>query len=175
MHQIGTWTMDGVEGVSGPPIAPGQTFTYDFIATPGGTHWYHSHAGVQYGNGLYGPLIVEEVKPIARYDRDEILLFNDWDHQSAEQLWQELSTRGMGAMGSDAMAASVAKAGSSRVGGSRSGAAMAGDAKPGSAMAAGSMAGAGAGMNSTAMAGKAGQVAAMATPVQALATKGWMG
>lgn len=99
MHQPGTWRMDGVEGVSGPAIPPGESFTYDFVATPAGTHWYHSHAGVQYSDGLFGPLIVEEAKPIARYDREEILLINDWDHESADRIWQKLSTQGMGSMG----------------------------------------------------------------------------
>jgi len=104
MHQPGSWTMDGVEGVSGPAIPPGESFTYDFTATPGGTHWYHSHAGVQYSDGLFGPLIVEEETPIARYDREQILLINDWDHEWADQLWKRLSTQGMGAMDSDGMA-----------------------------------------------------------------------
>jgi multicopper oxidase len=99
MHQPGTWKMDGVEGVSGPAIPPGESFTYDFEATPAGTHWYHSHAGVQYSDGLFGPLIVEEATPIAKYDREEILLINDWEHESAEKTWQKLSTEGMGAMG----------------------------------------------------------------------------
>ena len=99
MHQPGTWKMDGVEGVSGPAIPAGESFTYDFTATPGGTHWYHSHAGVQYSDGLFGPLIVEEETPIARYDREQILLMNDWDHEWADQIWKRLSTEGMGAMG----------------------------------------------------------------------------
>jgi FtsP/CotA-like multicopper oxidase with cupredoxin domain len=99
MHQPGTWKMDGVEGVSGPAIPPGESFTYDFVATPAGTHWYHSHAGVQYSDGLFGPLIVEETTPIAKYDREEILLINDWEHEEAEKIWQRLSTQGMGAMG----------------------------------------------------------------------------
>jgi FtsP/CotA-like multicopper oxidase with cupredoxin domain len=78
MHQPGTWQMDGVEDVSRPPIPPGSEFIYEFKATPAGTHWYHSHVGVQYGNGLFGPLIVEERTPIATYDRDEIVFLNDW-------------------------------------------------------------------------------------------------
>src|SRR5262249_14528880 len=53
MHQPGTWRMDGVDRVSAPPIAAGSEFTYEFRATPAGTHWYHSHVGVQYGNGLF--------------------------------------------------------------------------------------------------------------------------
>jgi multicopper oxidase len=78
MHQPGTWQMDGVDGVSHEPIPPGKEFTYEFIATPAGTHWYHSHAGVQYSDGLFGPLIVDEPAPPAKYDREEIVLINDW-------------------------------------------------------------------------------------------------
>jgi multicopper oxidase len=47
-HQHGTPTMDGVEGVSREPIAPGKSFVYDFVAEPAGTHGYHSHVGVRY-------------------------------------------------------------------------------------------------------------------------------
>jgi FtsP/CotA-like multicopper oxidase with cupredoxin domain len=86
MHQPGTYQMDGVPEISRPPIPPGGEFTYEFKATPAGTHWYHSHVGVQYSNGLFGPLIVEEREPIARYDREEILLISDWFLQPSEAL-----------------------------------------------------------------------------------------
>ena len=86
MHQIGTWRMDGVAGVSQEPIPPGESFDYEFVAQPAGTHWYHSHTGVQYPNGLIGPLIVDEPTPIAQYDRDEILLVNDWFVEPAEAI-----------------------------------------------------------------------------------------
>jgi FtsP/CotA-like multicopper oxidase with cupredoxin domain len=98
MHQPGTWTMDGVPGVSGPPILPGAEFVYEFRATPAGTHWYHSHVGVQYGEGLFGPLVVEEQTPIARYDRDEILVLNDWFLESGDILLARLEKGGMGKM-----------------------------------------------------------------------------
>jgi FtsP/CotA-like multicopper oxidase with cupredoxin domain len=86
MHQPGTWQMDGVEEVSRPPVPSGAEFVYEFRATPAGTHWYHSHTGVQYGDGLLGPLIVEELTPIAAYDREVILLLNDWFLQSGDTL-----------------------------------------------------------------------------------------
>jgi FtsP/CotA-like multicopper oxidase with cupredoxin domain len=70
MHQPGTWQMDGVADVSRPPIPPGEDFTYEFTATPAGTHWYHSHTGVQYSDGLFGPLIIDEPTPPAKYDRE---------------------------------------------------------------------------------------------------------
>ena len=85
-HQHGTPMMDGVEGVSRSPIAPGESFVYDFVAEPAGTHWYHSHVGVQYGNGLFGPFVVEEQSPIATYDRDEVLLISDWFRESGDVL-----------------------------------------------------------------------------------------
>lgn len=34
------------------PIIPGETFTYKFKATELGTHWYHSHSGVQRTEGI---------------------------------------------------------------------------------------------------------------------------
>jgi FtsP/CotA-like multicopper oxidase with cupredoxin domain len=86
LHQPGTWHMDGVDKVSHEPIPPGQSFVYEFEATPAGTHWYHSHVGVQYGNGLIGPLVIDEPTPPARYDREEILLINDWFLRPAEQI-----------------------------------------------------------------------------------------
>ena len=99
-HLPGAWQMDGVDGVSRPPIAPGEEFVYEFQATPAGTHWYHSHTGVQYGDGLFGPLIVEDEKPIGPYDREEILLINDWFVQSSEAILTGLtkSTGGMAGM-----------------------------------------------------------------------------
>jgi FtsP/CotA-like multicopper oxidase with cupredoxin domain len=90
MHQPGTWTMDGVEEVSRPPIPAGAAFVYEFKAAPFGTHWYHSHVGVQYGDGLLGPLIVEERTPIATYDREEVLILSDWFLQPGEALLAHL-------------------------------------------------------------------------------------
>jgi FtsP/CotA-like multicopper oxidase with cupredoxin domain len=86
MHQPGTWRMDGVAGVSGPPVPDGAAFVHEFRATPAGTHWYHSHTGVQYGDGLFGPLIVDEKEPIAAYDREAVLLINDWFLESGDTL-----------------------------------------------------------------------------------------
>jgi multicopper oxidase len=84
MHQPGTWQMDGVDGVSQAPIPPGKEFTYEFTATPAGTHWYHSHTGVQYSDGLFGALVVDEPAPPAKYDREQIVLINDWFLQQSD-------------------------------------------------------------------------------------------
>ncbi len=71
--------MDGVPGISQPPIAPGQRFTYEFTPPDAGTFWYHPHADSlqQLGRGMAGALIVEEPKPIA-VDRDVLWVLTDW-------------------------------------------------------------------------------------------------
>jgi FtsP/CotA-like multicopper oxidase with cupredoxin domain len=61
--------MDGVPFVTQLPFAPGETFTYEFTATPAGSHMYHSHhnATDQVGRGLLGAFIVEPKDPKQSY------------------------------------------------------------------------------------------------------------
>ena len=112
MHQPGTWQMDGVAGVSQAPIPAGAEFVYEYKATPAGTHWYHAHVGVQYGNGLFGPLVVDDPALIAAYDREETLLINDWFWQPGEEELARLLKGGPGKMpGMDKMPKKDMKAG----------------------------------------------------------------
>jgi FtsP/CotA-like multicopper oxidase with cupredoxin domain len=71
--------MDGVPGLTQPPIRPGASFTYEFTPPDAGTFWYHPHADSlqQLGRGLAGALIVEEREPIA-VDRDLLWFIEDW-------------------------------------------------------------------------------------------------
>jgi manganese oxidase len=74
-------SMDGVPGISQDPIAPGDSFTYEFVANPAGTRLYHSHfnAMTQEGSGLYGMFIIEErnAPAVRRSDREEIMILGD--------------------------------------------------------------------------------------------------
>jgi FtsP/CotA-like multicopper oxidase with cupredoxin domain len=71
--------MDGVPGISQPPIRPGETFAYEFTPPDAGTFWYHPHMDSlqQIGRGLSGALIVEERAPPA-VDRDLVWMLADW-------------------------------------------------------------------------------------------------
>ena len=71
--------MDGVPGLTQPPIRPGESFLYEFTPPDAGTFWYHPHANglEQLGRGLAGAVVVEEREPI-RVDRDLLWLFADW-------------------------------------------------------------------------------------------------
>src|SRR3546814_8287665 len=71
--------MDGVPHLTQLPIAPGESFVYEFDAIDAGTFWYHPHqrSFEQVGRGLYGPLVVDEAEPIA-VDRDVTWVLDDW-------------------------------------------------------------------------------------------------
>ena len=49
---------DGVPYLTQMPIKPGETFVYRFPIIQSGTHWYHSHSGLQEQIGMYGSLIL---------------------------------------------------------------------------------------------------------------------
>lgn len=90
MKQKGTWQMDGVADVTQKPFPSGSSFTYQFKADPAGTHWYHSHQGVQYSDGLIGPIVIEtKVNPYS-YDREEVLMIHDWFLEQSEQIYKDL-------------------------------------------------------------------------------------
>jgi len=73
-------SMDGVPDISQPPVPPGGTFTYEFVAMPAGTRWYHAHFAEhkQLQLGLYAPLIIEPRDVDTRYDRDYTITFGEW-------------------------------------------------------------------------------------------------
>ncbi|KAF1914550.1 multicopper oxidase-domain-containing protein [Ampelomyces quisqualis] len=83
MRQLGTNQMDGVNGITECPIAPGETRFFRFQATQYGTTWYHSHYSVQYGDGLWGTIIINGPST-ANYDIDlGTLPITDWFHATS--------------------------------------------------------------------------------------------
>lgn len=59
VHQRGSPWADGTARLTQSAIPPGAIFRYKFVASPPGTHWYHSHVGSQRADGLMGALIVQ--------------------------------------------------------------------------------------------------------------------
>ena len=51
---------DGVPFLTQKPIAPKSTFVYRFPIIQDGTHWYHSHSGMQEQIGMYGAMILNK-------------------------------------------------------------------------------------------------------------------
>ena len=76
--------MDGVNGITQCPIAPGDYFVYKFKVTQYGSSWYHSHYSVQYADGAVGPLTLHGPTS-TEYDEaiSPPLIMTDWGHNSA--------------------------------------------------------------------------------------------
>lgn len=51
---------DGVPNLTQMPIKPHQTYVYRFPIIQNGTHWYHSHTGLQEQLGMYGSMILKK-------------------------------------------------------------------------------------------------------------------
>jgi FtsP/CotA-like multicopper oxidase with cupredoxin domain len=73
--------MDGIAGLSQPPIMPGETFAYEFTLRQHGTHMYHPHADelTQMAMGMMGMFIIhpregDEV-PV---QRDYCFMLHNW-------------------------------------------------------------------------------------------------
>src|SRR3546814_5141124 len=86
--------MDGVPHLTQKPIAPGETFLYEFDVPDAGTYWYHPHQRgfEQVGRGLYGALIIEEREPVA-VDRDIIWMLGDWRLGDDAQIVDDFGNR----------------------------------------------------------------------------------
>ncbi|MFE3678979.1 multicopper oxidase family protein [Streptomyces griseus] len=91
--------MDGVPGLTQRDIAPGADFAYRFAVPHPGTYWFHPHSGVQQDRGLYAPLIVEDPKEPLAYDKEWVVVLDDWvdgvDGSTPDAVLKELSG-GMG-------------------------------------------------------------------------------
>ena len=73
--------MDGIAGLTQPPIMPGETFAYEFTLQQHGTHMYHPHVDelTQMAMGMMGMFIIhpragDEV-PV---QRDYCFMLHNW-------------------------------------------------------------------------------------------------
>lgn len=105
MHQKGTPWMDGVGQVTQCQIGPSSSFSYEYIARPSGTFWYHSHSGAQRTDGFYGALIVKESLRRRNQIRNRLpkkyrnfidlpgqhtLTLLDWQHEASLDLFTQV-------------------------------------------------------------------------------------
>ncbi len=72
--------MDGVGGLTQPPIAPGATFKYEFTFAHAGTYMYHPHVDdmTQIALGMMGMIVVHPHGGESRRVRDYALLAHEW-------------------------------------------------------------------------------------------------
>jgi FtsP/CotA-like multicopper oxidase with cupredoxin domain len=70
--------MDGVPGVTTPPVPAGGSFAFDFVVPDPGTHWFHPHTGLQLDRGLYSSFLVDDPTEPGDYDHEWVLVLDDW-------------------------------------------------------------------------------------------------
>jgi FtsP/CotA-like multicopper oxidase with cupredoxin domain len=94
---------DGVPGLTQPVVAPNASFQYNFPVQPAGTHWMHSHQGLQEAFLLSAPLIVHD--PSDKVDEQEVILFlGDFSFASPTEIFAKLRKPAMQKMARQAPA-----------------------------------------------------------------------
>ncbi|MFE9449927.1 multicopper oxidase family protein [Streptomyces sp. NPDC006739] len=70
--------MDGVPDLTQKSVRPGERFGYRFAVAHPGTYVLHSHVGLQPDRGLYAPLIIQDPREPLAYDKEWVLVLDDW-------------------------------------------------------------------------------------------------
>ncbi|KAE8747743.1 hypothetical protein FOCC_FOCC005566 [Frankliniella occidentalis] len=103
VRQRGSQHMDGVPMVTQCPIPENGIFRYRFRADEIGTHFWHSHDGMQKMDGVVGALVVrgpagsDPHTHLYEHDlRSHTLVLTDWFHTPADQRFPGLLRRESG-------------------------------------------------------------------------------
>ncbi|MFD2917296.1 multicopper oxidase domain-containing protein [Psychroserpens luteus] len=81
---------DGVPYLTTPPIAPGETFKYEFPLKQSGTYWYHSHTMLQEQSGVYGSFVIKPKEKTLDYDKELVLMLSDWTNEKPMNVLRNL-------------------------------------------------------------------------------------
>ncbi|MHA8083549.1 multicopper oxidase family protein [Aquirufa sp. A-Brett2-15D] len=87
---------DGVPNLTQMPIRPNTTHTYRFPIIQNGTHWYHSHSGLQEQIGMYGNFVMlkRPNDPTFRKGIDDLptlpIVLSEWTNLNPENIHRML-------------------------------------------------------------------------------------
>jgi FtsP/CotA-like multicopper oxidase with cupredoxin domain len=85
---------DGVPHLSSQLIDIGESRIYDFENTKAGTHWMHSHLGLQEQRMLAAPLIVHELQKQLFDEQEHVLMLHDFTFRDPQEIMAELRSGG---------------------------------------------------------------------------------
>lgn len=81
---------DGVPNLTQMPIKPHTTHLYKFPIIQHGTHWYHSHSGLQEQIGMYGAFIMNKRK---EWDIPTLpIVLSEWTDMNPKEVDRSLHT-----------------------------------------------------------------------------------
>jgi FtsP/CotA-like multicopper oxidase with cupredoxin domain len=87
---------DGVPMLSQDVLKSGEFFDYDFANTRSGTHWMHSHVGLQEQQLLSAPLIVRETEEPLLDEQEHVVMLHDFTFRDPQEILDELKGGGGG-------------------------------------------------------------------------------
>jgi FtsP/CotA-like multicopper oxidase with cupredoxin domain len=85
---------DGVPGLSGSLMSAGETRDYSFANSRTGTHWMHSHVGLQEQQLLAAPLIVAENGAALVDEQEHVVMLHDFTFRDPQEILSELQSGG---------------------------------------------------------------------------------
>jgi FtsP/CotA-like multicopper oxidase with cupredoxin domain len=77
---------DGVPMLSANALKPGEIRDYDFENRKAGTHWMHSHLGLQEQRLLAAPLIVRETAKPFFDEQEHVILLHDFTFRDPQEI-----------------------------------------------------------------------------------------
>lgn len=86
---------DGVAETGSPLINAGAQQDYDFVPRPG-THWMHSHHGLQEQQLMAAPLIVRTGEDVRADAQEVVVLLHDFSFREPAELLAEITGAGTG-------------------------------------------------------------------------------
>lgn len=78
--------VDGAEEEGTPPVPPHGRRRYQFVATPAGSRWYHSHTAAMMDlhrgsyTGQFGFFLIDSANDPGQYDQEFFLALREWDY-----------------------------------------------------------------------------------------------
>jgi FtsP/CotA-like multicopper oxidase with cupredoxin domain len=83
---------DGVAMLSASALSAGETRSFDFENKKAGTHWMHSHLGLQEQNLLAAPLIVYETESPVFDEQEHVVMLHDFTFRDPQEILAELKS-----------------------------------------------------------------------------------
>jgi len=92
---------DGVPGVTQPVVRPNESTLYDFPLIPAGTHWMHSHQGLQEAYLLAAPLIAHDPADNSIDEQEVVIFLGDFSFTPPKEVYAKLrgGSKDTGSMG----------------------------------------------------------------------------
>jgi FtsP/CotA-like multicopper oxidase with cupredoxin domain len=85
---------DGVPDLSQAALTSGEVYSYDFENPRTGTHWMHSHVGLQEQRMLAAPLIIRDRASEAADEQEHVVMLHDFTFRDPDEILAELKSGG---------------------------------------------------------------------------------